>query len=187
MPSTACVLCMTLLSPRAAECHGCGLKVLCSEPRPPRRIAEARASKARPRSRRRRLPPLVAGAVCVAGVGLSIMSVHAAFTPLQFDTPPTISATAADPAEAADWREGEEALRQALGNPSYDSFGDRFISVSVGHVVSVCGTTDPKVDPDGAERYVAVLGSPSMISLEFQDPSFPTLWKRACSNGAVRS
>jgi hypothetical protein len=186
MPSSACVLCMTLLSPRAAECHGCGLEVLFSGPRP-RQVVAARQPKTRRSDRRRRLPPLVAGVVCVAGVGLSVMSVHAAFTPLQVDTPPAISATASDPAEAADWREGEEALRQALGNPSYDSFGDRFISVSVGHVVSVCGTTDPKVDPDGAERYVAVLGSPSMISLEFQDPSFPTLWERACSNGSVRS
>jgi hypothetical protein len=186
MPSSACVLCMTLLSPRAAECHSCGLEVLFSGPRP-RRMAVAPQSRPGRPGRRRRLPPLVAGVVCVAGVGLSAMSVHAAFTPLQFDTPPAISAAAPDPAEAADWREGEEALRQALGNPSYDSFGDRFISVSLGHVVSVCGTTDPKVDPDGAERYVAVLGSPSMISLEFQDPSFPTLWERACSNGAVRS
>jgi hypothetical protein len=115
------------------------------------------------------------------------MSVHAAFAPSQSDTPPKLSATFSDPARAADWREGEEALRQALGNPSYDSFGDRFISISLGHVVSVCGTTDPKVDSNGAERYVAVLGSPSMISLEFQDPSFPTLWERACANGAVRS
>jgi hypothetical protein len=186
MPSSACVLCMTLLSPRAAECHGCGLEVLFSGTQP-RRASAVRVSKARPSGRRHRLPPLVAGLVCVAGIGLSIMSVHAAFAPLQSDAPPVVSTTASDPAEAADWREGEEALRQALGNPSYDSFGDRFISVSVGHVVSVCGTTDPKVDPDGAERYVAVLGSPSMISLEFQDPSFPTLWERACSNGAVRS
>jgi hypothetical protein len=186
MPSSACVLCMTLISPRAAECHGCGLEVLLTGPGP-RRVTVAPARKARRPSRRRRLPPLVAGIVCVAGVGLSVMSVHAAFTPLQFDTPPALSTTASDPAEAEDWREGEEALRQALGNPSYDSFGDRFISVSVGHVVSVCGTTDPKVDPGGAERYVAVLGSPSMISLEFQDPSFPTLWERACANGAVRS
>jgi hypothetical protein len=186
MPSSACVLCMTLISARAAECHGCGLEVLLSSPGP-RRMAGARASTARRPSRRRRLPPLVAGIVCAAGIGLSIMSVHAAFTPLQFDTPPALSASSSDPAQAADWREGEEALRQALGNPSYDSFGDRFISVSVGHIVSVCGTTDPNVDPNGAERYVAVLGSPSMISLEFQDPSFSTLWERACSNSAVRS
>jgi hypothetical protein len=174
MRSYACVLCQTFNNSRATECSSCGLAVpskrLKSQP-----VAEAMVRNAAPRPKRR-VRIVLAGFVCSLGIGLTFVSGHAA-----------LPSTPSDSARASDWREGTAALRRVLGKPSYDSFAGSFISVSFGHVVSFCGATDAKFDPDGTERYVVVTNSPSMISLEFRDPTFSTLWERACTNAVTAS
>jgi hypothetical protein len=183
MPSNACILCATLNNARATECSNCGLAFLPTS-RNSQPAAEAVVRSAAPR-RRRWLPVAWAGVFCLIGIGLTIVSGRAALSSVQRDvqSPPAVSHS--DPAQAADWREGEAALRQVLGKPSYDSFGGSFISVSFGQVTSICGATDAKFDPDGTERYVVVINSPSTISLEFQDPTFSTLWERTCKDGTA--
>jgi predicted benzoate:H+ symporter BenE len=184
MPLSVCILCTKPVQPRAEECPHCGLSMPAARlgsatlaaPEPRRKAIRANRA---PRSGRRWL---VIGLICFSATGLGLGVCAATVLPLT-DALPT--PTVRDPAQVALLNRGEAALRQALSDPSYNAFANSFLSRSSGHVVSLCGTVDAYADQASSERYVEVIGAPAPVSFESEDPSFETLWDRACQGATT--
>jgi hypothetical protein len=185
MPLSVCILCTKPVHPRAEECPHCGLSM------PAARLGSATLAAPEPRRKAARVdrpakPPsrrwLVIGLICFSGTGLGLGVCAATVLPLTSANPPH---TVRDPVQAALLDKGEAALRQALSDPSYNAFANSFLSRSPGHVVSLCGTVDAYADRASSERYVEVIGTPGPVSFESEDPSFETLWDRACQGATT--
>jgi hypothetical protein len=170
-----CLWCEMPVRSNVAQCPECGLQ----------NPVVAVASPKRRRSMRFTLAivgvPLMLSAAFAAHVTPSDLPVVASLVA----SPKPVRVAFQDPIQESVWVSGQTAVRSLLQNPGYGGFGDSFVSVSSGRVVTVCGDIQDTSGDDsasGSERYLSVFGQASATVRESRDVSFGVLWNRLCGS-----
>ena len=189
MLSTAianCVWCETEVKASVRMCPECGLENPVLKAEVPAKVAGGGRKR---RGRRFVLAviavPLMLSAAYAAQVHVVASGLVAPFLAVQ----PVLSAapapTLTDPLQRSVWSDGVKSVQVALNDPNFTQFGDSFVTVSSGRIVSFCGTlpgTAAYGDGMGGQRFISIFGQRQSTVLENGEGSFDVLWSRVCAS-----
>lgn len=126
--------------------------------------------------------PLMLSAAYAARLNSDGGSVKAATFQADAATPP---AAVTDPLQRSVWSSGVKSVQIALNDPQFGQFGNSFVSISDGRIVSFCGTVPSS--SMGQQRFISIFGQRYSTVMEGTDGSFDVLWNRVCASPVSRA
>jgi len=168
-----CPWCGAIIARTPEECPECG--VLLEAPS---------ASPAKAMPHRRRMSVLLKR-MLGAAVGLSVLLTTVFLLGSKVNDAGRFPAARryADPLRESVWLAGKAAFRAHINQPYFNRFDLSSVVISAGNLVSFCGQFNFPEQGGGVyvKRFISLNGRRDNAVMEYQTPSFDTLWERLCT------